>query len=423
MKRSIILHAAQIATPQGFSGKKGREMGEIRLIEDGAVYSEDGVIRLVGTTSDVLKQLELFENDIPFETINAESKCLIPGFVDSHTHFIFGGYRAGEFIRRLEGAAYLDILSEGGGIQSTVRSTRSSSKRQLVLDGLKRLDAMLMQGVTTLEGKSGYGLDLDCEIKQLYAMRECALRHPVEIAVTYLGAHAVPEEFKGDTDGYVDFMIDTVLPQVSGEGLAEFCDVFCEEGVFTVEQSRRLLKAAAELGLDAKIHADEIVPLGGAELAASLHAVSADHLLMATDEGIKQLATASTVATLLPCTAYCLGKPYAPARRMIDGGCCVALASDFNPGSCFTNSIPLILSLAAIYMGMTPEEILTAITLNGAAAIGRAGRIGSIEPGKQADMLLLEYPDYRFLIYHSAVNIVDTVIKNGELCYKKPTLY
>jgi imidazolonepropionase len=414
MEKTLIIHASQIVTPIGFEMKKGKAMHEICLIEDGAIYIEDGIIKEVGSTEKLLSKGLLTSE---CKVIDAEGKCVLPGFVDSHTHFIFGGYRQEEFVKRLQGTPYLDILKAGGGIQSTVKSTREADFESLFSAGLKRLDAMLAQGVTTVEGKSGYGLGLETELRQLKVIKACGDNHPMDVAATYLGAHAVPKEYAGKGDDYVAYMIREVLPEVKKQELAEFCDIFCEEGVFDVTQSKKLLEAAKQLGLKIKIHADEIVQLGGGELAAELGASSADHLLMVSDKGIASLAENNVVATLLPATAFCLAKPYAKARQMIDAGCAVALASDLNPGSCFTNSIPLLFALAAIHMKMTPEEALTAMTLNGAAALGREKSIGSIEVGKQADLIILGYPDYRFLVYHTGVNVVERVIKKGRLVY------
>ncbi len=262
-------------------------------------------------------------------------------------------------------------------------------------------------------------MDYDTERKQLRVMRELEQRQPVSIVRTFLGAHSVPPNYKGRNDAFIDFLLQDVMPTVKAENLAEFCDVFCEKGVFSIEESRRLLMKAREMGFKLKIHADEIVTFGGSELAGELKCTSADHLLHASDAGIKALADNDVVATLLPTTAFCLKEPYAPARKMIDAGCAVALATDFNPGSGFTNSVPLMIALAVIYMGMTAEEAITALTLNGAAAVGRADRIGSIEVGKEADVVLLQYPSYKFLPYHTGVNIVDSVVKAGQLVYTR----
>ena len=413
MSKKILVHASQLVTCSGFAPKRGKEMQELNVIEDGAVLMEDGLIAAVGTTE------ELLPHAVDAEVIDCSGKAVLPGFVDSHTHLIFAGYRAEEFSWRLSGISYMDIMRRGGGINATTIPTREATLEDLKREGRKRLSSMLAFGVTTVEGKSGYGLDRDTEIKQLEAMKELNKEQPVDNVNTFMGAHAVPEEFKGRTGDYVDFIIKEVLPEVANRGLAEFCDVFCEEGVFDIEQSRKLLLAAKEYGMEIKLHADEIVPLGGTELAAELGAVSADHLLQASDEGISKLAERGVIATLLPATAFSLKEPYAKARKMIDSGCAVALATDFNPGSCFTNSIPLLFALATIYMGMTIEEAVTAMTINGAAALKREKQIGSIDVGKKADLVILEFPGYQFLHYHFGVNIVEKVIKNGELVFDK----
>ncbi len=411
----IIKNAAEVVTPSGFKAKKGREMAELTVIHDGAVVMEKGLIAMVGRTS------ELPEHSDPktFNTIDARGKAVLPGFVDSHTHFIFGGYRAEEFSWRLNGMGYMDIMARGGGIVSTVSATREASLAELVDSGRKRLDSMLSFGVTTVEGKSGYGLDRDTEIRQLEAMAELERTHPVDIAKTFLGAHAVPLEYKGRTEEFLNFIQETVLEEVAEERLAEFCDIFCEKDVFSVDQSRRLLLRARELGLKLTLHADEIVQLGGTELAAELGAVSADHLLHASDQGIKDLADAGVVATLLPLTAFSLREPYARGRSMIDHNCAVALATDLNPGSCFSESIPLLFALATLYMGLAVEEAVTALTINGAAAIDRADTVGSLDVGKKGDVVILEFPSYRFIPYHIGVNTVEKVIKNGLLVFDK----
>ncbi|RYM06392.1 imidazolonepropionase [Sporolactobacillus sp. THM7-7] len=411
MNKQMILHAAEIATPVGKTAAYGKKMNDLTMIQDGAVVIEGEIIKAVDTTERILSDFRAED----YEIIDATGKCIVPGFVDSHTHFTFGGYRPDEFLMRLEGKSYMDIMAAGGGIENTVQATRISSLEELYQSGVKRLNSMLSFGITTVEGKSGYGLDLETEIKQLQVMRRLNETHPVDVVPTFLGAHAVPREFEGRSDAYINFLMSDVLPKVAKQNLAEFCDVFCEKGVISIEHSRQLLLEARKAGLSLKIHADEIEPLGGAELAAELGAVSADHLLEASDDGIDRLAKNHVVATLLPATAFCLNKRYADARKMIDHGCAVALASDFNPGSCFTDSAPLIFALACIHMKMSAAEALTAFTLNGAAALSRADRIGSIEPGKIADILILKYPDYQYLVYNTAVNIVETVIKKGKL--------
>ncbi|CUH95987.1 Imidazolonepropionase [Propionispora sp. 2/2-37] len=411
MKGLVIQNAAEVVTPTGREAKFGPAMNELNRIEHASIVVQDGIIQAVDTAERIAFRYDLSG----YECIDAAGQSVIPGFVDAHTHFIFGGYRADEFMLRLKGSTYMEIMADGGGIGSTVRQTRQTTEEELYRSGKERLDAMLAFGVTTVEGKSGYGLDLEAEVKQLSVMQDLARNHPLELVSTFMGAHAVPPEYSDEEDRYIDFLLADVLPVIKEKGLAEFCDVFCEQGVFSLEQSRRLLSKARELGFGLKIHADEICSMGGAELAGELQAVSAEHLLHASDEGIRALAQNRVIATLLPNTAFCLNEPFAAARAMIDSGCAVALASDFNPGSCFSHSVPLILALACIKMKMTAEEALTAMTLNGAAALNRAGSVGSIEPGKQADLLLLKYPSYKFLIYHTGVNIVQKVIKKGRL--------
>jgi imidazolonepropionase len=390
----------------------------LEVFGDGALIIEKGVIRAVGKTEDVLSGDNNTGFDASaFEVIDASGKAVLPGFVDSHTHFVFGGYREEEFSWRLRGDNYMKIMQRGGGILSTVRATRAETSEALIKAGAKRLDTMAAFGVTTVEGKSGYGLDRDTEIKQLEVMKDLNDHHPVDIVPTFMGAHAIPEEYKERQDAYIDYMVEMVMPDLADGNLAEFCDVFCEENVFSIEQSRRLLLKAKENGMKIKIHADEIVQLGGAELAAELGAISADHLLQASDRGITDIANAGVVATLLPGTAFCLKEPYARARYMIDNNCAVALATDLNPGSCFSGSIPLIFALATLYMDMSIEEVITALTINGAAALDRADTVGSLEVGKLGDAVILEYPSYKFIPYHTGVNIVEKVIKKGKLIF------
>jgi imidazolonepropionase len=332
---------------------------------------------------------------------------------------VFGGYRAEEFSWRLRGDSYMEITQRGGGIVNTVKATRQASAEELIQSGIKRLDSMLSFGVTTAESKSGYGLDRDTEIKQLEVMAHLDQIHYVDVVPTFLGAHAVPEEYKGKAEAFVDFMANEVMAEVASRRLAEFCDVFCEKNFFSVKQSRRLLTRATELGFKLKLHADEIVQLGGAELAAELGTVSADHLLHATERGIMDLAKAGVVATLLPATAFSLKEPFAPGRKMIDLNCAVALATDLNPGSCFTESIPLVFALATMHMNISPEEAVTAITLNAAAALDRADKIGSIDVGKEGDVIILEFPSYQFIAYHIGISTVEKVVKKGNLIFDK----
>jgi imidazolonepropionase len=407
----IIKNAAQLVTCSGFSAKKGSEMSDLHIIENGTVIITDGIIAYVGKDADCPPL-----SDYPgHKVIDAAGKAVLPGFVDSHTHFVFGGYREEEFSWRMRGDSYMSIMERGGGIHNTMTATRNASFDELKETGRKRLDSMLRLGVTTVEGKSGYGMNKETELKQLEVMKALNEEHPVDIASTFMGVHATPAEYKGREDAFLDYMIEEVMPEVKAGNLAECCDIFCEKNVFDIEQSRRYLSAARDLGFNLKIHADEIVTLGGAELAAELKALSADHLLQASDKGIADLAKSGVVATLLPCTAFSLKEHYARGRYMIDSGCVVALATDLNPGSSFTNSIPLLFALACIYMQLSPEEAVTALTINGAAAVGRAESIGSIDVGKQGDLVILEFPSYKFLPYHIGMNIVEKVVKNGVL--------
>ncbi len=411
LNRLIIKNAAQLVTCSGFAAKPGAAMADLGIIEDGALIAEEGIIRAVGATDRILDGVDLQACTV----LDASGKAVLPGFVDSHTHFPFAGYRPEEYGWRLAGMRYMEIMERGGGIVNTMAATRKAGRQELIDLGRRRLDAMLAMGVTTVEGKSGYGLDLETEIKQLEVMAALNANHPVDIVATFLGAHAVPPEYEGRSDDYIDFIIGEVLPVVSERRLAQCCDVFCEKGVFTPAQSRRLLLAAQRYGLQLKLHADEIVSLGGAELAAEVGALSADHLLQATDAGMDAMARAGVVATLLPATAFSLKEPYARAREMIRRECAVALATDFNPGSSFTFSVPLIAALAALHLELTPEEIVSALTINGAAALGRANLVGSLDVGKAADIIVLEYPSYRFISYHLGVNIVQKVIKGGRV--------
>ncbi len=415
MKKRLIRHASELVTCAGKGPKRGREMAEIHSIPDGAVLLAGDTIEAVGPTKELESSVRLEECEI----IEAAGKTVLPGFVDSHTHFIFGGYRADEFSWRLKGDSYMSIMERGGGINASVTATRAASLEELVARGRERLDTMLEFGVTTVEGKSGYGLDCETELRQLRAMKQLNAEHPLDIVPTFLGPHSVLPEYKGREREFLDKQLTEVLPLVKAEGLAEFADIFCEKNVFSVEDSEYYLNKAKEMGFALKIHADEMVQLGGSELAARVGAVSADHLLQASDEGIRQMAKSGVISTLLPATAFCLKEEFARGRKMIDEGCAVAIASDLNPGSCFTNSIPLLIALGCIYMHLSIEEVITALTINGAAAVGRADTVGSLEPGKKADVIFLKYPSIHFLPYHTGINLVETVIKNGKTVYQK----
>lgn len=415
MSKKFIYHASELVTCAGPAPKHGKEMSDIGLIKDGALIIHDDKIVAAGTTDELFPQISEDE----YEMIDASGKTVLPGFVDSHTHFIFGGYRADEFSWRLRGDTYMSIMERGGGINASVSKTREASLEELVEAGKERLAEMLEFGVTTVEGKSGYGLDKDTELKQLRAMKELQGAQPIDIVTTFLGPHSVLPEWKGKEREFLDWMIEDVMPLVKEENLAEFADIFCEQNVFSVEDSEYYLTKAKEMGFKLKIHADEMAPLKGSELAARVGCTSADHLLQASDQGIEDMAREGVISTVLPATAFCLKEPYARGRKMIDSGCALAIASDWNPGSCFTNSIPLLVALTCIYMGLSIEEVITGLTINGAAAVGRADKVGSLEPGKQADIIFLRYPSIHFMPYHTGVNLVETVIKGGNIVYKK----
>ena len=409
MKGNLKIHNATIVTPLGREAAQGAAMSELSVVKDGLIIITGGIISYAGPASEA----PATRPDEHYIEYDAKGCVALPGFVDSHTHLVFGGFRPDEFQWRLKGESYMSIMERGGGIQSTVNATREASEEELYRKAMWFIDRMSEMGVTTVEAKSGYGLDLDTELKMLDVIARLASDPDckADVVATFLGAHAVPKEFAGRTSEYIDYIITEVLPKIKDK--ARFCDVFCERNVFEIEDSRRLLQAAEEMGLKLKLHADEIVQLGGGELAAELKAVSADHLLHVSDEGIRKMADNGVVATLLPLTAFALKEPYAPARKFIDGGAAVALATDLNPGSCFSGSIPLTIALACIYMDMTVEEVITALTLNGAAALGMADRIGSLEGGKRGDVAILATDNYNMLPYYVGMNCVKTTVRGG----------
>jgi len=418
LRVDLIVHGARqlvtVASPEG--PRRGPSLSQLGLIEDGAVAIQGDRIALVGRTSDVLAQA-----GEAARLIDASGKVVLPGFVDPHTHVVFAGDRAAEFEKRLQGIPYMEILAAGGGIMNTVQATREASLEDLLHQSRARLDTMLAHGTTTVEAKTGYGLDTDNELKMLEAIRLLDQSHPVDLVATFLGAHAVPMEYRGQADEYVDLVIEEMLPALERQGYlgAErlaFCDVFCEEGAFSVEQSRRILERAKDQGMGLKIHTDEFKSLGGTALAVELGATSADHLACTTDEEIALLAASDTIGVLLPGTPFGLAEDhYSPARKMIDAGVAVALATDLNPGTCYCESMPFIQALACRQMGMTPAETIVASTINAAFALGLVHEVGSLEPGKKADLLILNLSDYRHLAYRFGTNPVETVIKAGRL--------
>ena len=424
----IIIRTAQLLTVAGGQGpKRGVAMADLGLIKDGALAMREGRIAAVGPTGEVLAGFSAER------VIDARDKVVLPGFVDPHTHLVWAGDRAGEFEQRVAGASYMEIMAAGGGIMSTVRATRAASLDNLVVQSRARLDRMLAHGTTTAEVKTGYGLELQTELKMLAAIALLDAQHPVDLVPTFLGAHALPAEYAGRADEYVDLVVKTMLPAVAervrGYGLGEnnltpipypitpvFCDVFCEEGTFDLAQSRRVLEAAQALGLGLKIHVDEFQALGGTRLAVELGAVSADHLVCTPPEEIELLARSDTIAVALPGTPFGLGHHrYTPARAIIEAGGALALATDLNPGTCWCESMPFIIALACRYMHLTPAEAITAATRNAACAIGLGHETGSLETGKWADVIILEVDDYRHLGYRFGSNLVQTVIKRGEI--------
>jgi imidazolonepropionase len=406
----LIVNANELITLAGSPKPRiGKEMQDLGIIRDGGIALKDGRIIALGKSSEV-------RNNVKAETvISANGKTVMPGFVDPHTHLVFAGSREDEFQMRVEGAYYLEILASGGGILKTVRETRKASVDKLVEFGMETLDDMLEYGTTTVEGKSGYGLETRDEVKILETMKRLNQLHDVDVVPTFLGAHAISPEYKGDPQSYVNLVVDDMIPKVAEKNLAEFCDVFCEKGVFNLEQTRRILVAGKASGLKSKVHADEMTMFGGAELAADVGAVSADHLLFSSAEGLKALAEKGVIAVLLPAAAFSLmNGRFADARRMIEFGVPVALGSDFSP-SCWVLNIQLVIGFACHSMRLTPAEAVTATTINAAHAIGRANEIGSLEVGKKADVLILNVPNHKNLGYRFGTNVVDKVIKNGRV--------
>jgi imidazolonepropionase len=416
----LITNIGQLITMQGKKGpRSGKEMSEIGLVEKGAIAISEGKIVAVGTEREVIEQIQGLEI---LEEIDAKGRLVTPGLVEPHTHLVHGGSREHEYPLKLKGVSYLEILARGGGILSTVRATRSATEEELYEKAKKSLDLLLLFGATTVEAKSGYGLSLEHELKQLRVARRLNETHPVEVVSTFMGAHAVPEEYIGRSGEYVDLVIEEMLPVVKNENLAEFCDVFCEHGVFSVEESRRILSRAKEMGFGLKIHADEIEPLGGAELAGELGCISAEHLLAVSDAGLKAMKQAGVIAVCLPATSFNLRAKHAPARKMIEMGIPVALSTDYNPGSSPTESLQLVMTLACLNLNMSPEEVITAMTINAAYAIDRGDQAGSLEAGKQADVVLFDAPNLNYLPYHFGINHVDTVIKAGKVVVRNGKL-
>lgn len=393
-----------------------RAMNELAILTDVSILIEGDRILAIAPFVEIEAQYP--ELVTIAEVIDATGKIVMPGLVDCHTHLVHGGTREHELNMRLGGASYMEIMNAGGGIHYTTTKTREASFDELYSKTYEHLNDFLKYGVTTVEAKSGYGLDWETEKKQLEVVKKLQDTHQIDVVSTFMGAHAVPKEYKGREDEFVDIVIKDMLPEVAKLNLAEFNDVFCEHGVFTPVQSRRILEAGKALGLTPKIHADEIEPYEGAELAAEVGAISAEHLLVASDQGIQMMAQTGTIAVLLPGTAFFLRAPFARGRLMIDSGVPVAISTDFNPGSSPTISLPFVQNLACMNMGMTMEEVLIATTINAAYAINRENEIGTLETGKKADIIILNVPNYKQLQYFYGMNHTHTVIKSGEIVVK-----
>ncbi len=407
----LVKNIGLLVTGLGNAALSGAAQDEMLAIRNAYITATDGVIDYVGT-------------DMPDETafdtvIDADGKLVTPGLVDAHSHLVFGGWRQHEVPLKLSGAGYLEILAVGGGILDTVRQTRATSEDEL----FEKAKALALEsrsfGVTSMEVKSGYGLNIVDELKQLNVVKRLNETGIMDFTATFLGAHAVPKEFSGRPDDYVTYIINEVLPEIKNQNIAEFVDIFCESGVFSAKQSERLLKAAKDMGYGVKIHADEIESIGGSELAGQLAAISAEHLLAIKDSGIESLKQGGSIACLLPGTSFYLNKNFAPAGKLIEAGVPVALGSDFNPGSCPSLNMQFIMNLGYVKLRMTPPQILNAVTLNAAAAMNRADKIGSLEVGKQADIVIWDAPDFLTLIYRFGSNLVNTVIKNSKPVYTK----
>jgi imidazolonepropionase len=409
----IIKNAKQLITLQGPArARKGNEMEELGIIEKGAIAVLDGKIVAVGSSEELIQKYDA--EDI----FDASGKVVIPGFVDPHTHPVFFNTRENEFEMRIQGKTYVEISQSGGGIRSSIAGVRSASEDELFELSKKRIEKIITNGTTTLEAKSGYGLSTESEVKMLKVIKRLQKELPIEIVPTFMGAHEFPTEYNDNREEYIRILKEEMMPQVAELGLAEYCDIFTEDHVYNIQQSREILNHAKKLGFKLRMHADEIEPIGGAELAAEVGAISADHLGAASDVGIKAMTESNVIATLLPGTIFSLGmKSYARARDMIEAGVAVALATDYNPGSCNCDSMQFVITLACLQMKMTPAEAITASTINAAYALEMGDIVGSLEVGKQADILIMDMPNYQFLPYHFGSNNVEMVIKKGEMIW------
>jgi imidazolonepropionase len=410
----LISGAAEIATPLGSEALAGLSLDKCQIRSGWAVATAGERILAVGPAEDLRREFS------PALEYDAKGGTIVPGFVAAHTHPVYAGTREEEFELRTKGATYVEISLAGGGILSTVKGVRQESKEVLLIQLLRRMDRFLELGTTTVEAKSGYGLSTDDELKMLGVIAEANRMHPVDLVPTFLGAHEFPEEYRDRREDYVDLLVKEMLPRIAEEGLAEYCDIFTEAHVFGLEDSRRILMQAKTLGFRLRLHVDQLTSLGGAELAAEFGADSADHLECVTDKGIEALGEAGVIPVLCPLVAlYLRQKQEVPGRRMIDAGLAPAIATDFNPGSCFTQSMPEVMTWSALRMNMTAGEVLTAGTLNAAASLNRAKDIGSLERGKRADLLILDVPNHRHLAYELGRNPVRVVVKNGQVVHER----
>ena len=415
----IIKNIGKLVTMENsFFPRIGNQMNELTILENAYIAVAQCKIFQVGI-GDNYKEL-VGENTV---IDDASGMLVTPGLIDSHTHLVHGGSRENEFSKKLNGVPYIQILQEGGGILSTVNATKNATFDELYSKAKKSLDRMLEFGVTTVEEKSGYGLEFETEVKQLQVAHKLDKDHPVDLVHTFLGAHAVPVEYKSNSKAYIKLLVEEIMPKIKEMNLAEFWDVFCEEGVFSVEESEYILSKAKEMGYKLKIHADEIVPIGGAELAAKLGCISADHLMAASDEGLKNMAENGVIANILPGTSFNLNKPSADARKMIDLNVPVSLSSDYNPGSCPSENLQFVMQLGCLNLNMTPNEVLSAVTINAAHCIDRENEIGSIEIGKKADIAIFDAPNVEYLMYHFGINHIDRVYKEGKLVVENKHVY
>ncbi|MGG6798954.1 UNVERIFIED_CONTAM: imidazolonepropionase [Streptococcus canis] len=408
----LLTHFNQLVSPNDPGHPlTGQEMKEATIIENGYLALKDGLIIALGSGE---PDAEL----VGSETIvrSYEGKIATPGIIDCHTHLVYGGSREHEFAQKLAGVSYLDILAQGGGILSTVRATRAASFDNLYQKSKRLLDYMLLHGVTTVEAKSGYGLNWETEKRQLDVVAALEKDHPIDLVSTFMAAHAIPEEYKGNAKAYLDVIVEQMLPEVKEKNLAEFCDIFCEKNVFTADESRYLLSKAKDMGFKLRIHADEIASIGGVDVAAELGAISAEHLMMVTDNGIDKMSQAGIIGNLLPATTFSLMEDtYAPARKMIDAGMAITLSTDSNPGSCPTANMQFVMQLGCFMLRLTPIEVLNAVTINAAYSVNRQERVGSLTVGKEADIAIFDAPNIDYPFYFFATNLIHQVYKKGHL--------